>query len=123
MMLLGIRVAMGLLPQWSELWTRLDRIVRAFTEGESYAAVSAAVKESAESYWSHVLDADVRVEAIECPLPGGVLVKGLTISNPRSAKKKISRVLCIVTLHNKYTRALTCDIFFVRASSARRRMR
>ena len=86
MMLLGIRVAMGLLPQWSELWTRLDRIVRTATEGESYAAVSAAVKESAESYWSHVLDANVRIEAIECPLPGVVLVKGLTISNPRSAR-------------------------------------
>jgi hypothetical protein len=38
--------------------------------------------------------------------------------------KNISRVLCIVTLHSKYTRALTFDLLFcVRGSSARRAMR
>ena len=84
MMLLGLRVAMRMLPQWSELWARLDKILRSATEGEGYAAVSTAVQEAACTYWSRVLDASVSVDAIECPSPGVVRVKGLVIGNPRS---------------------------------------
>jgi len=83
MMLLGIKVATRLLPQWEDLWTRLERVLRKFHEGSDYAAVSDVVRETIEAFWSQAIDAKVRVASLECPSPGMLQVKGLSIGNPK----------------------------------------
>ncbi|MGB1604620.1 MAG: hypothetical protein ACPIOQ_68445, partial [Promethearchaeia archaeon] len=82
MMLLGIQVAMRIIPQWTQLWARLDRILRSCTNGDDLSVVSTAVRETIEAYWSAATGSKVKVGSIECPAPGVFKMRDLAIGNP-----------------------------------------
>jgi hypothetical protein len=87
MMLLGLQVAMRVMPQWEDLWRRIERVLRsAVSSGagnQDYAAVSTAVRALVEAFWSASLGAQVSIGSLECPSPGVVKVGNLKIGNPK----------------------------------------